>query len=199
MWCVYSLGDLILKITNVRADVLSAPLKVIHKASTYTYKKMQSVLVTIETDEGIVGYGEAMVRFAPRATRLIILDGLRDKLIGRDPLDIEVIWRDLFSLMRPKGHYKGFFIEAISGVDIALWDLAGKYFDKPLYKLLGGKFRDKLYTYYGSIAYTQREELLEACDELRKLGGKDTYVFFNNDHDMLDNARTMLSLLNSMK
>lgn len=161
-----------MKIVDVKADLISAPLKIIHKASTYTYERMQSVLVTIETDEGIKGYGEAMARFAPRATKLIIVDGFREKLIGRDPLDIEVIWRDLFSLMRPKGHYKGYFIEALSGIDIALWDVIGKYFGKPIYKLIGGKYRDKLYTYYGSIAYTERGELLNEVKKYLDMGFK---------------------------
>lgn len=75
-----------MKIVDVKADFMSVPLKIIHRASTYTYKKMQSVLVTIETDEGIKEYGEAMVRFASKAIKLIIIDGFREKLIGRDPL-----------------------------------------------------------------------------------------------------------------
>ena len=72
----------------------------------------RTTLVRIETDDGLVGVGECMVRLAPTATRAIIED-IAPCLIGRDPLDREAIWELLFGVMMNRGHNRGIFVEAI--------------------------------------------------------------------------------------
>jgi D-galactarolactone cycloisomerase len=67
-------------------------------------------------------------------------------LIGRDPLDNEVIWEELYNRLRDHGQ-KGVVIEALSGVDIALWDIKGKAAGLPVYKLMGGAFRNRVQPY----------------------------------------------------
>jgi D-galactarolactone cycloisomerase len=93
-----------------------------------------------------VGIGECMTRLAPKALQAIIED-LAPILRGRDPQDTEVIWERLYGTMMNRGHSRGFFIEALSGIDVALWDLKGNIQGKPVYSLLGGKQGDRLHAY----------------------------------------------------
>ena len=91
-------------------------------------------LIRIETDSGLIGYGEAgSTADAARAR----IKGFQQFLIGQDPLAIA----RHFSLMTSQQHNFKAHIPIISGVDIALWDLAGKILDRPLFKLLGGPIR----------------------------------------------------------
>ena len=129
-------------------EKIEAPISIPHadQLTDIIFAGYRTTLVRITTDDGLTGVGECMVRLAPTATRAIIED-LAPMLIGRDPLDREAIWHLLFSAMMNRGHHKGFFIEAISGIDIALWDLAGKALDLPLYMLLGGRHLQRLKAY----------------------------------------------------
>jgi len=116
------------------------------------FKEYRTTLVRIKTDEGITGVGECMVRLAPTATRDIV-DYVKPILIGTDPFDIEKIWDLLYGTMMNRGHYKGFYMEAVSGIDVALWDVMGKALRMPVYKLLGGKTNDKLWAYASSLRF----------------------------------------------
>jgi D-galactarolactone cycloisomerase len=108
-------------------------------------------VVRIETASGAVGWGEAKAPVGADATARII-DGLIAPIVlGCDPLEIRVLWERMFGAMRVRGHSNGFWLEAISGVDIALWDLAGKLLGQPIYKLLGGAFRDRLRVYASGL------------------------------------------------
>lgn len=99
-----------------------------------------NALIKIETDAGLVGYGEAGAD-GPMARARI--KNMKPALISRDPLSIEKIFIDLTSRMHPYlGH-----IPTISGIDIALWDLAGKILNQPVHKLLGGPFRTEIPMY----------------------------------------------------
>ncbi len=96
------------------------------------------LMVRIYTDEGIVGIGEAAYFGGPLiSTATVIEKELGPKLIGENPLNVEYIWHKLF--------YEGFqharngiFVCALSGIDIALWDIVGKSLKQPIYRLLGG-------------------------------------------------------------
>lgn len=103
------------------------------------------VVVRIETDDGHVGWGEAVSMWpeANRAIKTVVEDGLASLLLGRDPLDTHALWR----LMKDHCWWYGeggIASFAISALDIALWDLKGKALGLPLYKLLGGKLHPKL-------------------------------------------------------
>ena len=104
------------------------------------------VLVRLETDDGIVGWGECISQFRPStfATAALIENGLGDIVIGRDPLENERIWNDLRSEVWWYGDTGGIAAFAISAIDMALWDLKGKIMGQPLYKLLGGKQHERL-------------------------------------------------------
>ena len=100
--------------------------------------------VKVETDEGIIGLGEC-VHGGVQA--IAIIHELRQKLIGRDPFEIDAIFEDLRRRNVFNGGFAGALITALTGVEIALWDLKGKAFDAPIYELMGGKFRDKIRVY----------------------------------------------------
>ncbi|HZJ10146.1 MAG TPA: mandelate racemase/muconate lactonizing enzyme family protein [Trueperaceae bacterium] len=116
---------------------------------------IDTTLVRIETDSGVVGWGEAKAPVAPRVAQLIINDLLRDMLIGADPRNVEVIWETLYASMRLRGHEGGFLVEAMSGVDIALWDIIGKATGEPIHRLLGGAYRDRILVYASGVPATR--------------------------------------------
>ena len=97
-------------------------------------------LIRIETDSGLVGYGEAGSSGPMARARLAVMEPM---LVGKDPLAMERHFHDLITLMHPYEAH----IPTISGIDIALWDLAGKILDKPVNVLLGGPFRDGIKMY----------------------------------------------------
>ncbi len=112
---------------------------------------LNTVIVRLSTDTGLIGYGEAKAPVAPEATREIVRDLLAPVVLGADPLDIDVLWERMYSTMRLRGHLSGFLLEAISGVDLALWDLAGKALGIPACKLLGGAYRDRVKVYASGL------------------------------------------------
>ena len=95
--------------------------------------------VKVFTDEGITGIGESGAWGFLDASAEVV-NTLKTYLIGKDPLQIEHHWQYMYRCF----HFRGAAIMgAISAIDIALWDIAGKYFNVPTYMLLGGKCRDK--------------------------------------------------------
>lgn len=154
-------------------DEIDAPVAVPHAAdlTDVIFSGYRTTLVLIETNCGLTGVGECMVRLAPTATRAIVED-IAKVLIGRDPLDREAIWELLFGVMMNRGHNRGMFVEAISGIDIALWDLAGKYLDLPLYTLLGGKHHDKLAAYASSLRFRAMDEVVAQALDFKARGFK---------------------------
>jgi len=114
--------------------------------------------VRIETDEGLRGLGESF--FAPGLTA--ILRALEPLLIGEDPRDIHRLFRKLQLATSGAGSVAGIVYNAISGIEAALWDLLGQALNVPIYRLLGGKFRDKVRIY----ADCHGGEALESLDEV---------------------------------
>lgn len=129
-----------MKITKIEAIPLVAPIeRPMHDAlNKVTFRKQ--MLVKVHTDEGLVGYGDSAFITAggtPRVGRTVIEEEIAPRLIGQDPLRIERIWQMSYTKSFQHGR-GGIFFCALSGVDIALWDLLGKAAGLPLYKLLGG-------------------------------------------------------------
>ena len=106
-----------------------------------------SVLIKITADDGTVGWGETYGIVAPDAVTSIIDDVIAPVIVGRDPRDAVVIQEDLYDLMRVRGFFGGFYVDAIAGVDIAVWDLFGKLLGQPVVKLLGGRRLDTVPAY----------------------------------------------------
>ena len=111
------------------------------------------LFVKVHTDTGLVGYGECGAWCYQEATAECI-HAMEHHLIGLDPLNIEYINNGLTRCM----HFRGSVVmAAISGIDIALWDLKGKYYNAPIYELLGGKVRDKARIYVNFKAKTPED------------------------------------------
>ena len=135
------------------------------EAFTSIYSKHhETTVIKIETDTGIVGWGEAQSPVSPRTTQTIVEDLVRPLILGRDPFDIEAIWTRNYGAMRERGHPTGFYVDAIGGTDIALWDIVGKATGKPVHKLAGGRYRDKVKLYAG-ISGTDPEKVADLAEE----------------------------------
>ena len=100
--------------------------------------------VKVETDAGITGLGEC-VHGGVQA--IAIIQQLRPQLIGRDPFAIDAIFEEMRRNHVFDGGFSGALITALTGIEIALWDLKGKALKAPIYELMGGKFRDKIRVY----------------------------------------------------
>lgn len=114
---------------------------------------VQWLWVRIHTDEGVVGLGETYPR--PETEKAVVLKALAPVLLGRDPSQIDRLWADMFETIAYSG-WAGAELRAISAVDIALWDIAGKVAGLPIYKLLGGASRDAIRTYntcYDNVSF----------------------------------------------
>ncbi|HLJ18439.1 MAG TPA: mandelate racemase/muconate lactonizing enzyme family protein [Bryobacteraceae bacterium] len=120
-----------------------------HSSPSRSRGHTQAVLVKIATDQGLSGWGECHAPEAPRVHQTIIRDLFGPILIGQDARDIEPLWEKLYSAERLRGYSDGFYTESLAGVDLALWDIFGKYAGLPVYRLLGGKFRETVPTYLG--------------------------------------------------
>jgi galactonate dehydratase len=119
-----------LKITDVRTAMVA-----VHGAQAH---------VRVYTDQGLIGQGESTD--AAVGTPALIRS-FRPHLIGKDPLNVEAIWEELRRAGIFAGAQGGQYITALSGLEIALWDLAGKALGLPIYQLMGGKFRDRVRIY----------------------------------------------------
>jgi gluconate/galactonate dehydratase len=114
--------------------------------------------VKLETDEGINGLGECF--FAPGLTS--ILRSLKPVILGEDPRDVQRLFRKLQLAVSGAGSVAGIVYNAISGIEAALWDILGQWLGVPIYRLLGGKFRDSIRVY----ADCHGGEALESLDEV---------------------------------
>ena len=129
-----------------------------------------TVLVTVEAENGLVGIGEAHAPVAPRVVRTIIQDLFAPLLIGQDARQIGRLWERMFAAMHMRSHTQGFTMEAIAGIDIALWDLLGKYRQEPIHMLLGGAYRRQIPLYASGIPGETLAERLETVDNVLQSG-----------------------------
>lgn len=124
-------------------------------------KNMETLIVKVTTESGIYGWGEALAPVLPEVAGIIIKNLFTPVLLNKDALDRNVIWNMLYDLMRDRGYYTGFMVDAISAIDCALWDIAGKRFDVPVYKLLGGAQRKSIPAYVSGLPVPSLEEKIE--------------------------------------
>ena len=160
-----------MKITDVKTYVLEYQLgeEQVFRYSQDWHSSRTVMIVEVSTDEGITGVGEASG--PPRISSAIIEHIYRSYLVGKDPMDREVIWEELYNKLRDHGQ-KGLSVEALSAVDIALWDIIGKYLNVPVHKLFGGSYRRKVKVYatgfYRRKTHHSTEDLIkEAIQYIR--------------------------------
>lgn len=137
-----------MKIIDVVPHILSKPLEEPFSFSQGWVTKRSTMITEIITDEGVIGWGESLCHGLqpPEIAASFVEYCYKPLLLGRDPFDVEVLWEEMYNMSRPFGQ-AGAAVNAISGVDIALWDVIGKSVNKPVSKLLGGQFRTQITPY----------------------------------------------------
>ena len=145
-----------MQITDVRTTILEA---------SWGAWRRKWLLVRIDTDEGLSGYGE-VTNGCPEVKSLVL--GYKPMLVGEDPTNVEALFRRMVANAYAGCHAShfdaGLAVHAVSGLETALWDLAGKIAGLPVYRLLGGKHRDRvrLYCCVGSLeTYLEMEDVYE--------------------------------------
>ena len=163
-----------MRITGVTSHVLGYDLEEELGYSQQFYGRRTAHLVEVSTDEGLTGWGEC---FGPGgvalANRAILQHVVAPLVIGRDPLAREAIWHEVHNLTRDHGR-KGMALQALSGLDIALWDLAGRVAGLPLHSLIGGPCRERVPVYgYGMMLRREEPASLAArfADEAEAIVG----------------------------
>src|SRR5215813_15520116 len=111
-------------------------------------------LVKIETDAGLYGVGEA---YWGAGVKDVILNIMKPHLIGEDPLNVDKLYTKVLMRNAGAGAIAGVTVTAASGIEIALWDLAGRILETPVCNLLGGRFRDRI-RFYRTLQVAERVE-----------------------------------------
>src|SRR3984893_18690182 len=150
-----------MKMVDIRTIPLSYRCEPPYGSAGGMQARRGALLVEIETDEHVTGIGEAGV--GGGNTRDVIEKVLEPMLIGEDPLLIEGLWQKMFARTRQYGR-RGIVMNAISGIDIALWDIAGKVANLPLYRLLGGG-RDRVEAYASGGFYQEGKTIDDLAGE----------------------------------
>lgn len=143
------------------------------QAGTFTYSHYQTVLVKVICD-GVVGWGEAMTRFEPAATALLVRY-LAKQVLGGEFATPSEAWEKLWKELRVRGHTRGSDVEALSGIEIAMFDSYGKLKRRPISKLLSEGARSSVEVYAGSI-FESRGSLEKQVLHARNAGMKGAKV-----------------------
>ena len=160
-----------MKITALSAFVLGRELERPFAFSQWKFTRRETVLVSVETDAGICGWGEAYG--PPHPIAAAVREFFTAFLLGRDPRDTEVLWDFLFARSLDYGQ-KGSLVAAISALDIAFWDIKARSVGMPLYRLLGGSETESI-PCYATGFYFEDQEPLESwfereAEEYRRAG-----------------------------
>lgn len=132
-----------MKIAEIRTHQLEHRLDTAFESASMRFQIRRHVLVEVICDDGTTGWGECLGPAGPNAA---IVAAYKPWLIGQDPLETEKLWAQLYNGLRDQGQ-RGLTVTALSGIDVALWDIKGKHFGVPISTLLGGRFRDSVRAY----------------------------------------------------
>lgn len=137
----------------------------------HAYSSMtEACLVKITASSGAVGWGESQAPLTPQTACTLITTLLGPALIGQSALATSVLYDRLYHLMLARGHFGSFLMDAVAGLDIALWDLKAHHYGSPLFELLGGPFRLRLPAYVSGLRKKSIEEKLEAARAFEREG-----------------------------
>src|SRR3954449_1476460 len=150
-----------MKITRVRTHILEAKLSQPFAYSRAWYDTRTAMLVEIETDNGLVGWGEC---YGPARMTAAVVQSVAPWLSGEDPLRTDVLWQSIYARLRDHGQ-KGVVIQGLSGIDIALWDIKGKHFGVPAHRLMGGPLRTQVRAYATGLYRRKSGDPLEYLAE----------------------------------
>jgi len=152
-----------MKITDVRAIPLAIPTGDAERHSPWWARQARQVIVEVATDEGIVGLGEAFAMGGQGPVCRVIDDALRPLLLGHDPTRVAFL-ADLMQRSTAGYGRRGIGMHAVSGVEIALWDILGKARNLPLYEILGGLTRPRLPAYASLLRYNTPADVAAASE-----------------------------------
>ncbi|HYZ32376.1 MAG TPA: mandelate racemase/muconate lactonizing enzyme family protein, partial [Crenalkalicoccus sp.] len=152
-----------MKVTKVTCHLLQSKVdQPFTSARGWLYTTRSSCVVEIETDGGVTGWGEC---YGPAAVNKALIETqYAPRVIGRDPFDVEVVWEDLYNRIKDYGA-QGFSITALSGIDIALWDIMGRATGLPVHKLIGGAHRKEVRAYATGLYFIDMDRLVEEAVE----------------------------------
>ncbi|HEX2987156.1 MAG TPA: mandelate racemase/muconate lactonizing enzyme family protein [Chloroflexota bacterium] len=128
-------------------------------------RERSACLVEVITDEGLIGWGEAGAGRSQEVLAAVVERQFRPMLLGEDPTDLNRLWDKMYSSLMVGGRTAGLSVQALSGIDIALWDLWGKSTGLPVYRLLGGKVRDSVLAYATAFYYHGGPDETEGVEE----------------------------------
>lgn len=134
------------------------------------FRGYRSTVVKVHTSEGVTGIGEVMTRIAPMMYKPLIENALGKSLIGMDPRDIDTAWDLMMAMMRQRGHAKGVYVEGMSGIEMALWDIYGKLRGESVSRLSGSRRRNSVEAYASSLRFRDEETLREEARTYREQG-----------------------------
>ena len=150
-----------MKIQEIAIYLTECDVKDVFAYSRSWMPKRGGTLVEITTDDGVIGWGEA---FGPGRMSAGALQLIKPLLIGTDALNTEKMWNDIYGRFREHGQ-KGPLIDALSAVDIALWDIKVKYLRQPIHRLLGGPIRTELPVYASGLFHREKGDPTEYLPE----------------------------------
>lgn len=158
--------------------------------------KIETALIKVTTDSGVIGWGEAQSPVAPEVVCTIIQTILAPLLIGADPMAHEKLWSLMYAAMRVRGHTTSFLLDAIAGIDTALWDIKGKALGARVCDLLGGPFSDQLPAYISGLSGANPDERIAQAAEYQQRGFNAFKLFMDGEPDetlhLLDGVRERL-------
>ncbi|MCH9045025.1 MAG: mandelate racemase/muconate lactonizing enzyme family protein [SAR324 cluster bacterium] len=146
-----------MKIVDVKARIFAVPPRRMETEVPWVFGRLAQVFVEVTTDDGLVGIGEAYAYGVPKASAAVVNETLRPLLVGEDARRIAQLTQRMFQKTHLFGRY-GVTTFAISGVEMALWDLAGKRAGQPLYQLLGGAAGTRVPAYASLVRYPEEHE-----------------------------------------
>ena len=155
-------------ISGVRAIPLTAQMQEGTRTSQGAFGAVSIVLVEVRTADGIAGYGECLGRFGARAYAELINEVFAPRLLGQRAFDIRRLWQQMRASLT--GRAGGMLVEAIAGVDIALWDVVGKALGQPVHRLLGGVGRAQVDCYASSVNWASLDVMEAQALQVVSLG-----------------------------
>jgi L-alanine-DL-glutamate epimerase-like enolase superfamily enzyme len=157
-----------MKISDIQTMPLFVPMQEEPPLAPLGENSAHHTLIQVFTDEGLFGLGEAF-RFMPKTMAVFIDEALKPLLIGQNPLQIEKLWGLMYDTTYRYGRM-GLPLHAISGVEVALWDILGKYRGLPVYEMLGGACRDRVRAYASLHKYEQPRDVAEIAERCAAQG-----------------------------
>jgi len=153
-----------MKIASVKTHLLDYGLDTAFESASMRFERRQHCLVEITCEDGTVGWGECL---GPAQANAAVVKTYATGMIGTDPLANEELWLTLYNRLRDQGQ-RGLSVTALSGIDIALWDIKGKHYGAPICELLGARYRDSVRAYAtGSFRRDGVDRVQDVAEEVR--------------------------------